>query len=201
MKIKHYLIASIFALTTLAGCKNGSENEELPPSASQETISAKIKQQKIEENKKKLNSLMSRMMVTPELSKMSSAMVTAQMSDMLMTSKGPITLFAPSNSAFEAISEENGKILTDPGLRNALTALLKNHMVAQDLSSADLLQEVKHSGPKTLTTMGGASLTVYLEDIDLFVKDVNGNSAKIGKSDIIASNGKVHVLDAVLTLK
>ncbi|NNM22258.1 MAG: fasciclin domain-containing protein [Flavobacteriaceae bacterium] len=201
MKIKHYLIASIFALTTLAGCKNGAENEELPPSASQETISAKIKQQKIEENKKKLNSLMSRMMVTPELSKMSSAMVTAQMSDMLMTSKGPITLFAPSNAAFEAISEENGKILTDPGLRNALTALLKNHMVEQDLSSADLLQEVKHSGPKTLTTMGGSSLTVYLEDIDLFVKDVNGNSAKIGKSDIIASNGKVHVLDAVLTLK
>jgi len=72
-------------------------------------------------------------------------------------------------------------------------------VIEEDLSSAALLQSLRNNGVRTLKTMGGADIMMYLEGSDIKFKDSKGVVGKLGKSDILAANGKVHIIDAVLT--
>lgn len=101
-----------------------------------------------------------------------------------LSGEGPLTVFAPTDAAFAALPEGTVEGLLEN--TDALTAVLTYHVVAGSVMSGDL------SDGMTAATVNGAEITVALGD------GVMINDATVVAADIEASNGVIHVIDAVL---
>ena len=122
----------------------------------------------------------------PALSTLVTAVKAAGLVDTLNT-EGPLTVFAPINSAFEKIpAADLDKVLADKDL---LTSILAYHVVPEQLSSTDLAKGV------TLTTVNGADLMVAKAGDTL---TINGDAAKVVCQDIPTANATVYLIDSVL---
>ena len=126
---------------------------------------------------------------TPNLSILVEAVVAAGLVDAL-SAPGPLTVFAPTNAAFAALLAELGvtkeALLADKPL---LTAVLTYHVV----SGRVLKDQVPVNTP--IATLQGASFTV---GSDLRITDGRGRQAAIVATDILCSNGVVHLIDRVI---
>jgi uncharacterized surface protein with fasciclin (FAS1) repeats len=93
-----------------------------------------------------------------------------------------ITIFAPSNDAFKAIGSALGSLSTQD-----LVSILGYHVLNKQVRfSTDLLK----ADQMTFTTLQGQNITVRKDGSQVFV-----NSAKVILTDVLTSNGVVHVLD------
>ncbi|MBU6351769.1 MAG: fasciclin domain-containing protein [Chloroflexi bacterium] len=100
--------------------------------------------------------------------------------------EGPFTVFAPTDAAFAALPEGTVEaLLEDP--EGALTDILLYHVVAGKVMSSDL------SDGMTAETVQGSSITVGIADGVVTIDD-----ATVVVADIEASNGVIHVIDAVI---
>jgi len=104
----------------------------------------------------------------------------------VLSSDGPFTVFAPLNSAFEAIADVAATLTTDQ-----LAAVLTYHVVSGNVMSTDL------SNGMSAPTVNGEEVSFDLTDGAKIV-DANGNRAHIVLTDVQATNGVIHVLDAVI---
>jgi len=113
---------------------------------------------------------------------------------------GPYTVFAPPNSAFEALPEGTVASLLEPGQKEQLTSILTYHVVADEVTAAELTDAIEsaENGSYEIYTVNGAVLTATIEDGTPTLTDADGNSAAITDTDIDASNGVVHLIDRVL---
>ena len=93
-----------------------------------------------------------------------------------------ITIFAPNNAAFQAISSGLANLTTEQ-----ITSVLTYHAVvaAQPLYSSSL------RNGSTVPTLNGANVTVTINNGTVFV-----NNAKVVQADVLVANGVVHVIDA-----
>lgn len=122
-----------------------------------------------------------------------------ELSQDFMENEGPYTIFAPSNVAYQSLSAEEREMYNDPMNRDENNARLYYLVVDDEITAADLRSEVQaNNGTYTLTTMQGEDLIVTLEADAVVLTDPSGKKAKIIETDIDASNGVVHVIDAVL---
>ena len=113
--------------------------------------------------------------------------------------KGPFTVFAPVNSAFDALPAGTVDNLLKPENKAQLTAVLTYHVVPGKLDSKELMKWVKKgNGMATLKTVQGEELTVMEKDGSLWVKDTKGNVAQVTIGDVYQSNGVIHVINKVL---
>ena len=98
--------------------------------------------------------------------------------------EGPFTVFAPTDDAFAALPEGTVEsLLADP---EALAAILTYHVVAGKVMSTDL------SDGMTAATVNGAEITIGTEG------GVTVDGANVVIADVEASNGVIHVIDAVI---
>lgn len=119
-----------------------------------------------------------------------------------LESKGPFTVFAPTNEAFDALPAGTVQTLLKPENKAKLTSILTYHVVPGKLSSEDLMKMVKmHNGKASLKTVQGDDLYVRMKGKHLMVTDENGNTADITIADVNQSNGVIHVVDKVLLPK
>ena len=102
---------------------------------------------------------------------------------------GPFTVFAPTNAAFEKLPAGTLDDLLKPENKAKLTAILTYHVVAGKVMAAD----VKTGKVKTL--QGGELNVVAGPD------GVTVDGAKVTKTDIVGSNGVIHVIDTVVMPK
>ena len=107
-----------------------------------------------------------------------------------LSGTGPFTVFAPTNAAFAKVP----KTILDKLGKNpkALKAVLTYHVVAGKILAADVLK--LKSGTR-VKTVNGASVTVGTKH------GVMVDKAKVVKTDIVGSNGVIHVIDSVLMPK
>jgi uncharacterized surface protein with fasciclin (FAS1) repeats len=111
---------------------------------------------------------------------------------------GPFTVFAPVNTAFEKLPAGTVETLLKPENKKALTGVLTYHVVAGRFSADELMQKAS-GGAFTLKTVQGGTLTVEkVSDSALSVVDSKGNKANITISNVLQSNGVIHVIDGVL---
>jgi uncharacterized surface protein with fasciclin (FAS1) repeats len=127
----------------------------------------------------------------PVFSVLVEAVVAADLAGPL-SGAGPFTVFAPTNDAFSAalveLSTTKEALLANPALADILTY----HVVGGDVRAADV---VALSKPAAVTTLQGSSFSV---DASLAITDGNGRKATLLATDVIASNGVIHVIDKVL---
>ena len=99
---------------------------------------------------------------------------------------GPFTVFAPTDEAFAALPKGTVETLLLPENKDQLVAVLTYHVVPGKVMSTDL------SDGMTATTVQGGDVTIGTTD------GVTVNGANVVAADVAASNGVIHVIDAVI---
>jgi uncharacterized surface protein with fasciclin (FAS1) repeats len=116
--------------------------------------------------------------------------------------KGPFTVFAPSNNAFNKLPDGTVDNLLKPESKAALVKLLTYHVVAGNLKAADVLAAIKAgNGKAVIKTLQGENLTASLKNGKVILTDAKGGKAMVTTTDLAASNGVIHVIDAVVMPK
>ncbi len=111
---------------------------------------------------------------------------------------GPFTIFAPVNSAFDALPAGTVDTLLQPENKADLQSVLTYHVVPGTLDSASIVSQLGGNLSTPLTTVQGGNLTISPAGDDIYVIDSKGNAARVIQSDVYQSNGVVHVIDSVL---
>jgi uncharacterized surface protein with fasciclin (FAS1) repeats len=126
---------------------------------------------------------------TPAFSILVDAVVAAGLVDTL-SGPGPFTVFAPTDAAFAALLAELGvtkdELLADTAL---LTKVLTYHVVPGRVLKADVPVGV------AIATVQGETFTV---NSSLVITDQRDRTANITATDVLASNGVIHVIDTVI---
>ena len=100
--------------------------------------------------------------------------------------EGPLTVFAPTDTAFAALPEGTVESLLLPENQDQLIAILTYHVVPGAVMSTDLSDDMQ------ATTVQGGAITIDLDD------GVMVNDANVVAADIEATNGVIHVIDSVI---
>ena len=118
--------------------------------------------------------------------------------DAVLGYDGQFTVFAPSNLAFEKLSEVTVEKLLDPQNKKMLKAILSYHIIAGKLSASKILKAMcRGMGKATFTTILGEKITASMSGTDIVLTDRQGNSAKIVLADSNQCNGVIHEIDSV----
>lgn len=120
-----------------------------------------------------------------------------------LQSPGPFTVFAPVNDAFAALPAGTVETLLKPENKPTLTKILTAHVVAGDLSGAEIMRRAKSSpdGYFHMQTLSGDALSATVRGRNLFIVDESGKASKVTIGDVNQSNGVIHVVNAVLLPK
>lgn len=100
---------------------------------------------------------------------------------------GPFTVFAPTDKAFEALPKGTVETLLKPENKKQLAGILTYHVVKGEQKAADV---VKLNGAKTVN---GQQVDISQQDNKVMV-----DNAEVVKTDIVCSNGVIHVIDRVI---
>jgi uncharacterized surface protein with fasciclin (FAS1) repeats len=100
---------------------------------------------------------------------------------------GPFTVFAPTDAAFAKLPEGTVTTLLKPENKATLTAILTYHVVSGKVMAADVVKLAK------ARTVNGADVAITVSNGTVMI-----NNATVTTTDIVASNGVIHVIDTVL---
>lgn len=113
----------------------------------------------------------------------------------VLSGEGPFTVFAPTDDAFAAALEALGLTAEELLASEDLVSILTYHVVAGNLLAADVLAAIEAGGGVAeVETVQGAPITVELVDGNVVINGV----ATVIMTDLVAGNGVVHVIDAVI---
>lgn len=113
--------------------------------------------------------------------------------------KGPFTVFAPTNAAFDMLPAGTVQTLLKPENKAMLTKVLTYHVVAGNMDSKKIMKAIKKGGGKAkLTTVSGDTLTASMNGGSLVLTDEKGGTSTVTIADVKQSNGVIHVVDTVL---
>lgn len=116
-----------------------------------------------------------------------------------LSDEGPYTVFAPTNAAFEKLPDGTVATLLKPENKSKLTGVLTYHVVAGNFRAKDIIGLIeKGNGVAVIPTVNGTELTAMVIDGSVYLKDKNGNKAKVIAADLKQSNGVIHVIDTVI---
>src|SRR6056297_459649 len=101
--------------------------------------------------------------------------------------EGPLTVFAPTDDAFAALPEGTVENLLKPENKDALAGILLYHVVSGKIMSGDI------GNSASPATLQGATI-----DVKSSYGKVTVNGANVVAADVAASNGVIHVIDAVI---
>jgi uncharacterized surface protein with fasciclin (FAS1) repeats len=119
-----------------------------------------------------------------------------------LESKGPFTVFAPTNKAFAALPSGTVDNLLKPENKDKLTKVLTYHVLPGKFDSKAVMAAIKAGdGKASMTTVQGEMLTFKMNGKNLEVYDENGGHATVTTADVYQSNGVIHVVDSVLLPK
>ncbi len=104
--------------------------------------------------------------------------------------KGPFTVFAPTDEAFAKLPAGTVEGLLKPENKAKLQAILTYHVVPGKVMASQV------TGLTSAKTVNGKSLSVSVKDGGVKIDD-----AKVVKTDILTSNGVIHVIDSVVLPK
>lgn len=142
--------------------------------------------------------IVDRAIATPDLTSLVAALQAADGNLVgVLSGNGPFTVLAPTNAAFAAFLDANNFNSLDEVPTDVLSQILLNHVIAGSVSSSDL---IGLGNGYTSTQADGAGN----QKLSLYFNTSNGvrfnNVSSVSSADITASNGIIHIVDAVIGL-
>lgn len=120
----------------------------------------------------------------------------------VLSSEGPFTVFAPTNEAFAKLPAGTVDTLLKDENKASLQGVLTYHVVAGKFAAKDVIGMIKKgNGKAVIPTVNGGNLTAMIMDGSVYLKDENGNKAKVTATDLNQTNGVIHVIDSVVLPK
>ena len=104
-----------------------------------------------------------------------------------LKSKGPFTVFAPTDEAFSKLDKATLESLLKPENKDQLIAILTYHVVAGKVMSTDI------TGNMEPATVNGSTINITLDNGKVMIND-----ATVISADVDTDNGVIHVIDTVL---
>jgi uncharacterized surface protein with fasciclin (FAS1) repeats len=126
----------------------------------------------------------------PDFSTLVAAVKAAGLASTL-SGPGPFTVFAPTNAAFQKLPAGTLSSLLQPQNKQTLAGILTYHVLPEKVMAADVK-------PGKVMTVNGEDLTISTTGGKVTITDAKGNTATVVKTDIVGSNGVIHVIDSVL---
>lgn len=135
---------------------------------------------------------------TPELSSLVAALQQAD-GDLttVLSGDGPFTVLAPTNAAFATFLSANGFASLDEVPTDILSKILLNHVISGNVMSTDLVALGEGYTSTSTNGAGGMPMSLYFNTSNGVM--FNGISS-VEQADIEASNGTIHIVDAVIGL-
>ena len=116
-----------------------------------------------------------------------------------LSSKGPFTVFAPTNAAFAKLPAGTVETLLKPENKAALTNILTYHVVPGRINAGQIAaMAARNRGVATLKTVQGENLRFMKQGAGWRITDAKGGMARITIANVMQSNGVIHVIDTVL---
>ncbi|MGL2966762.1 fasciclin domain-containing protein [Flavobacterium sp. XGLA_31] len=196
MKTRNFLATACFALTLLLGTASYAQKaSSVSEQAKQKTVTVGGAPMYPSKN------IIENAVNSKDHTTLVAAVKAADLVETLQ-GKGPFTVFAPTNAAFDKLPKGTVETLLKPENKKMLQTILTYHVVAGKMNAADIAAAIKKGGGKAvLKTVSGGTLTAWMKGADLYITDENGKSAKVTITDVNQSNGVIHVIDAVVTPK
>ena len=189
MKIKIAAAGSVAALLFLSGCA-GASDEMTPEASTAETTSASMapsesmSETMSEAPMEEPGTIVDVAAGNPDFETLVAAVTAADLVETL-SGDGPFTVFAPTDDAFDALPEGLVDALLLPENKDALTSILTYHVVSGEVMAADVTAG-------DVATVEGSTIAITTDG------GVMVNEANVVTTDVDASNGVIHVIDAVL---
>jgi len=116
--------------------------------------------------------------------------------------KGPFTVFAPVNAAFDKLPAGTVDTLLKPENKGMLTNILTYHVLAGRFDSNALAKKIKAGNGKAwLKAVNGGTLTAWMDGNSIVISDEKGGQSRVTIANVYQSNGVIHVVDSVLLPK
>ncbi len=116
-----------------------------------------------------------------------------------LKSKGPFTVFAPTNAAFDKLPTGTVGTLVMPENKATLTKILTYHVVAGKFDANKIMKAIKKGkGKAELKTVQGGTLTAMMRGNSVVLTDEKGGTSIVTIANVMQSNGVIHVVDTVL---
>lgn len=116
--------------------------------------------------------------------------------------KGPFTVFAPTNAAFDKLPAGTVDTLLKPENKSMLAGILTYHVVAGKYDSKAIMKLIKKgNGKAMLKTVAGGMLTASMNGNTLVLTDEKGGMSNVTIANVKQSNGYIHEIDTVLLPK
>jgi uncharacterized surface protein with fasciclin (FAS1) repeats len=120
-----------------------------------------------------------------------------------LKSRGPLTLFAPNDSALTKRFGKQLDTLLKPSHKYELINILSYHIVAGDYTAKELAKQIKAgNGEAALLTLSGSKLIARIDsNRNIVLYDENGGQSIISQFNVTQSNGIMHLITQVLVPK
>ena len=116
-----------------------------------------------------------------------------------LAGEGPFTVFAPTNAAFAKLPAGTVDTLLKPENRATLKSVLTYHVVPERITAAELMGRIRSGGGQAqLTTAQGGVLTARMMGDRVMLIDAKGGMSHVTQSNVMQSNGVIHVVDGVV---
>ena len=116
-----------------------------------------------------------------------------------LESKGPFTVFAPTNEAFAKLPAGTVESLVKPENKATLTKILTYHVVPGRITAGQIASmAARNHGTAILKTVEGENLKFMKNGGSWWVIDAKGDKVRITIPNVMQSNGVIHVIDTVL---
>lgn len=113
-------------------------------------------------------------------------------------SPGEYTVFAPTDDAFDALPAGTVNSLVT-SQKESLKGILAYHVVPARITAGQLVKAIKdNNNYYRIQTLSNQSLIATIDGGDVILIDGNGNRSKVIMTDVEASNGVIHAIDAVV---
>lgn len=187
----------IFALTSCNNNERRDSNNQMGSDSIRMAEENRMNQERMDMQNNSVHALVQQDTV---LTTFSRNIESNQLAQTFREEEGPYTVFAPSNVAYNNLSQEERNNLMNGQNMNENSARLFYLVVDEELTSEELREEIQNTddGTYELSTMQGEEIVATLEGDEVVLTDGSGNRATLTSSDIDASNGVIHVIDGIL---
>ncbi len=175
-------VVAVAAALTLSACSSSSEEATTESSAAVEESAIEEADEMVGEAS--VGTIVDVASSNPDFSTLVAAVSAAGLVETL-SGEGPFTVFAPTNAAFAALPAGVLDALLLPENKDALVKILTYHVVPGTVLAADIADG-------DVATVEGQNVTLSTAN------GVTVNGANVVTADVLASNGVIHVIDAVL---
>lgn len=188
MRIPRSIAALLVPIAVVAaGCSEDTDTAE-DPAATESTTTVAPTDETTTDATEETGTIVELAASNPDFSTLVDLVGKAGLAEAL-SADGPFTVFAPTNEAFAKVDAATlDSLAADP--TGALADVLKLHVVSGKIMAADAVAAAGTS----IETLGGGKLKVEVNGGEVTV-----GGAKVVTTDIVASNGVIHVLDSVIT--